>query len=337
MKLYQALICLSFIFSSQSEAGPIRDMIKDRWLKKQQEKPAPEASSDTKAKIEKSGDYTFSISFGGQPRYYKIHVPKIYNPKNPAPLLFVLHGGGGDMEIQATDKFYKQISKSEAIGFVAVFPNGTSAMKSGKLATWNAGNCCGQARDNNVDDVGFIKEIYKTVSAQLNVDTKRVFATGMSNGGMMAYRLACEAPEIFRAVASVAGTDNTKECKPKSPISILHIHAKDDDHVLFNGGAGEFSFRDKSAVTEFVSVPKTIEKWTQLEGCEAKSQRVIEMKGATCDRYQCKKSAVQLCVTETGKHSWPGGERPRGGSFVSGDPSKAISANDVMWDFFNSL
>ncbi|MDN8872721.1 prolyl oligopeptidase family serine peptidase, partial [Staphylococcus aureus] len=86
---------------------------------------------------------------------------------------------------------------------------------------------------------------------------KRVYATGMSNGGMMAYRLACEASDIFKAIAAVAGTDNTLSCTPAKPISILHIHAKDDDHVLFAGGAGKEAFRDLSQVTEFMSVPKT--------------------------------------------------------------------------------
>ena len=318
-------------------AGPFREMLKDRWVKKQGEKPAPEATAQIKEPIEKSGDYTFTIDWGGGSRYYKVHVPKNYSAKTATPVLFVLHGGGGDMEIQATDKFYKQISKSEAEGFIAVFPNGSSQFKSGKLATWNAGNCCGAARDKKVDDVGFIKEIYKNISSQLNVDKNRIYAAGMSNGGMMAYRLACEAPDIFKAVAAVAGTDNTIECHPKKPISILHIHAKDDDHVLFAGGAGENAFRDKSAVTAFVSVPKTIEKWVGLNHCENKPQKVLEKSGASCERYKCQSDvAIQLCVTDSGKHSWPGGEKPRMG-LVGGTPSKAISANDVMWDFFKSL
>jgi polyhydroxybutyrate depolymerase len=159
----------------------------------------------------------------------------------------------------------------------------------------------------------------------------------MSNGGMMAYRLACEASDVFKAVVAVAGTDNTIECHPKKPLSILHIHAKDDDHVLFAGGAGENAFRDKSMVTEFVSVPKTIEKWVGLEHCESKPQKILEKPGAYCERYKCQSEvAIQLCVTESGKHSWPGGEKPRMG-LVGGTPSKAISANDVMWDFFKSL
>lgn len=330
------LLVLVLGFGGIAEAGFLRDKIKERFVEKQKEKPAPVVTGEVSSKIEKAGNYTFSFTFGGMERFYKVHVPASYKSSTPMPLLFVLHGGGGDMEIQATDKYYKQISKSESEGFIAVFPNGSSQFKSGKLATWNAGNCCGQGRDKNVDDVGFIREVFKKVSAQVNVDSQKVYAAGMSNGGMMSYRLACEASDIFKAIAAVAGTDNTEECNPKKPISVLHIHAKDDDHVQFNGGAGAEAFKDKSMVTEFVSVPKTVEKWVGLESCEAKSQRVLEKSGAYCERYKCKASSVQLCVTDTGKHSWPGGTKPRA-IMMGSAPSDAISANDVMWDFFKSL
>jgi polyhydroxybutyrate depolymerase len=314
--------------------GQIRERIRDQWLKRQEARPAPQASADTQVTLDKPGTYTFQIPQNEYTRYYTLHVPKRYRPGVAAPLLFVLHGGGGDMKIQATDAFYKQISKAEAEGFIAVFPNGSSSFPSGKLATWNAGRCCGLARDRNVDDVGFIKDILKKISQQLTMDKTRIFATGMSNGGMMAYRLACEMPETFRAVAAVAGTDNTVQCHPAIPISILHIHAKDDDHVLFNGGAGPGS-RDKSTVTEFTSVPETRDKWIKLNGCAPTPKRVLERKGASCERYTgCRNDvAVQICVTESGGHSWPGGKKPR--MFARGQPSTALSANDVMWDFFN--
>jgi polyhydroxybutyrate depolymerase len=154
----------------------------------------------------------------------------------------------------------------------------------------------------------------------------------MSNGGMMTYRLVCELSNVFKATASVAGTDNTSTCSPGKNISILHIHAKNDDHVLFNGGSGKSLDKTKAAVTDFTSVPATISKWVKTNACNETPKRVLEKKGAYCDLYiGCKdKTKVQLCVTETGAHSWPGGEKTRG----SEPPSQAISANDVMWDFF---
>jgi polyhydroxybutyrate depolymerase len=234
------------------------------------------------------------------------------------------------MDYQANDSYYGQISKSDQAGFIAVFPNGFSRLKSGKLATWNAGNCCGSARDEGSDDVGFIRDIVKNLSAQLNVDPRRIFANGMSNGGMMAYRLACEMPDVFRAIASVAGTDNTKSCTPSAPISVLHFHAKDDELELFDGGAG----RKSSKVTSFVSVPDSIAKWVRLNSCNTMPKRVFENAGAYCDAYTSCRGGVEvkLCVTPTGGHSWPGGKKPRGDT----PGSTALSATDVIADFFVS-
>ena len=94
----------------------------------------------------------------------------------------------------------------------------------------------------------------------------------MSNGGMLSHRLACDAADLFRAVASVAGTDATLQCNPSRPISVLHIHARDDDHVLFGGGAGQGAFRDASKVTDFVSVPETIARWVKRDQCAPAGQ-----------------------------------------------------------------
>jgi polyhydroxybutyrate depolymerase len=285
-------------------------------------------------KITHSGDYTFSIQHDGLTRKYRVHVPAKYEPSKPAPLLIALHGGGGNMEYQANDKYYGLISKSDKEGFVAAFPNGFSRLRSGKLATWNAGKCCAGARDENVDDVGFIKKMIENLSHQLNIDSRKIFATGMSNGGMMSQRLACELAGTIKAIAPVAGTDNTKSCSPKEPVSVLEIHAKNDDHVLFNGGSGP-GVRDKSKVTDFTSVPETISRWVKRDGCNPKPKRVLTVPGAFCDLYTgCRSNAqVKLCVTDTGGHSWPGGTKPRGDE----PPSKAISADDLIWEFFNKL
>lgn len=286
------------------------------------------------ARIGRPGDYRYEIRHDGLMRAYRVHVPRSYRPGTPTPLLVALHGGGGDMDWQADDSKYGLISKSEQVGYIAVFPNGHSRFPGGRLATWNAGGCCGKARDNAIDDVGFIREVVGHVSRALDVDRSRVFATGMSNGGMMAYRLACDASDLFRAIAPVAGTDNTTACRPSRPVAVAHFHARDDDHVLFEGGAGAGAFRDQSVVTEFTSVPSTIAKWSSIDGCTAPPRRVLERPGAYCELVSdCRGGAkVQLCVTETGGHSWPGGHKDRG------EPaSQAISANDLMWTFFQSL
>lgn len=244
-----------------------------------------------------------------------------------------LHGGGGNMDYQAEN--YGLIEKSEQAGFIAVFPNGYSRFRGGMFATWNAGKCCGQARDRKIDDVGFLSEVIRRVQVQTNTDRTGVFVTGMSNGGLMAYRLACERPGLIRGIAPVAGTDNTISCTPGTPVPVIHFHARDDTHVLFTGGAGEDAFQRRELVTDFTSVPATIAKWVAIDRAQQTPRRVLTVPGATCDLHSAgaRGAPVQLCVTETGGHSWPGVPTKRTGK----EPSMAINANDLMWDFFMSL
>jgi polyhydroxybutyrate depolymerase len=319
-----------------AQDGPIRSLLKERIKARLESRPAPETNATVDQKLT-SGDYTFSIQFDGLTRIYRVHVPGSYNPAAPTPMLMAFHGGGGNMEIQANDRYYGLISKSEQYGFVAVFPNGYSNFKSGILATWNAGKCCGDARDKNIDDVGFVRQIIGNLKKQLNIDGNKIFATGMSNGALMNHRLACEMGDTFKAIAPVAGTDNTVQCNPSRSVSVMEIHAKDDDHVLFNGGHGQgFISEERIAkVTDFVSVPETISRWVKRDRCNPTPKRVLDTPGAYCDLYApCADSArVELCVTATGGHSWPGYVKPRG----NGTPSTAINADDVMWEFFKSL
>ena len=121
-------------------------------------------------------------------------------------------------------------------------------------------------------------------------------------------------------------------CAPKFPISILHIHAKDDDYVLFTGGAGK-PFGDKSTVTDFVSVPDSIAKWVKLNACPSPPKKVLQAKNVSCELYSgCKNNTrIELCVTEDGGHSWPGGKKPR-----EGKGTRAISADETKRDFFNN-
>lgn len=321
--------------AARSDASPsLAERIKERWKERaRQRKQGADAAPDVAQPVQTitaPGDYVFSMPHQGHQRSYRLHVPASYTSGVPAALVLSLHGGGGNMDYQANDAYYGQISKSEQVGFIAVFPNGYSKLPGGKLATWNAGNCCGAARDDMADDVGFIRALVQRLQTQLNIDRKRIFANGMSNGGMMSYRLACELSDVFRAIASVAGTDNTASCTPLVPISVLHIHAKDDELELFGGGAG----RQRAAVTSFVAVPDSIAKWVRLNGCSANPRRVLEVSGAYCDVYApCRGGAeVKLCVTETGGHSWPGGTKPRGGT----PGSTALSATDVIAEFFGS-
>lgn len=308
--------------TAQQRFGRLRQIVQMQQQKRGNQPADPNATP-----IRRPGDYRFGFAHDGITREYLVHVPQSYHGQ-PTPMLLALHGGGGDADFQADDSKYHLISKSEQAGFIAVFPNGYSRM-GGVLATWNAGTCCGGAQKNNVDDVGFIREVIHRLERQASIDARRIFATGMSNGAMMSWRLACEAPEI-RAIAPVEGTDNTTSCKPARPVPVIEFHAADDDHVPFNGGTGV-----GPSHVDFVSVPATQSKWVQIDRADPAAKRVLTVPGAHCDLHAPKPGGalVELCVTDTGGHSWPGG----GTQQERKHPSMAISANDLMWSFFSSL
>ncbi|MBC7726381.1 MAG: prolyl oligopeptidase family serine peptidase [Microbacteriaceae bacterium] len=282
-----------------------------------------------------AGNHTQYLTHGGIKRQYLVHVPTRYDPASPTPLVLALHGGGGHAAYMADDEKYGLGKKADQAGFIVVFPNGDSQLPGGRFATWNAGACCGDARDRQIDDVGFLRAVVAAGKAQANAVPARVFAAGMSNGGMMSHRLACEAPDLFRAVAAVAGTDATTACQPARPVSVLHIHARDDTQVLFNGGVGTGAFRDPAKVMDFVAAPETISRWVKRNQCQPTPQRSAERPGAYCDSYAACAGGVtvRLCVTEDGGHSWPGAGSVRRGKAAA---STALDANDVIWDFFST-
>lgn len=272
----------------------------------------------------------------GEKRRYALYIPPGLDTTEPAALVLAFHGGGGHAEFMADEARYGLISKAREAGFVVAFPNGHSRLPRGRLATWNAGGCCGDARDRNSDDVGFSRAVVADVSRQVAIDRQRVFATGMSNGAMMAYRLACEAADLVRAVAAVAGTEAVTTCRPARPVPVLHIHARNDTHVLFDGGAGPDAFRDASKVMDFVSVPETVKRWVGRNACQTQPERTLERPGAWCERYRgCRDGAtVQLCVTAAGGHSWPGAEAVRRGKE---NASQALDASEAIWTFFSEV
>lgn len=277
------------------------------------------------------GDYNFSLKVGSLTRKYILHVPESYNKNKETPLVLAFHGGMGTAKIMAEN--YDWIPKSDKEGFIVAFPNGVSKLPSGKFATWNAGNCCGYAVESNSDDVAFVKAIIEDIKKKVNVG--KIFATGMSNGGMISYKLACEMSDTFTAIAGVSGTDNYNGCVPKKPISIMHIHGLKDDHVLFNGGCGPKCIAGSEA--NFVSVPNTISKWVDRNNCDKNPQTVPLNENAYYDLYaNCNDGVkVKLIVVKDGGHSWPSTKKAPN-PLEKSTSSQAISATDEIWDFFRN-
>ena len=276
------------------------------------------------------GTHRFALRHDGVEREYLVHVPRSVDPSRPLAVVFSFHGGGGNMMLQADDRYHGLVAKSESAGYLAVFPNGYSRMPGGRLATWNAGSCCGAAAQRGADDVGFVRAIVRELRSRYAVGPDRIFANGFSSGAMFAYRLACEMADTFRAIAAVAGTEGVADCRPGRPVSVLHMHARDDDHVPFDGGAGRASV---TRGVDFVSVPQTIARWVRRNDCQTTPRRVLQQPGAFCERYEgCRGGArVMLCVAESGGHAWPGGIK-----ITTGEPGPtAFSATELSWAFFS--
>jgi polyhydroxybutyrate depolymerase len=194
---------------------------------------------------------TRSLTVSGLNRNYVVHVPKGYELNTPLPVVLALHGATMNGPMMAW--FSGLNRKADEAGFIAVYPNGTGTRSS---FTWNGGDCCGSAMQNNVDDVGFISALLNNLTRLYQVDARRVYVTGMSNGAVMAYRLAAELSDRIAAIAPVAGAVGTKPIQPNRPVSVLHFHGTEDEYIPFGvaRGRGASSARTSSrSISRFES------------------------------------------------------------------------------------
>lgn len=278
----------------------------------------------------KPGDYTRTIQVDGRERSYLIHIPPKYDSTKPSPVVLAFHGGGANASQMMANCGLNQ--KSDEAGFIVVYPNGSGRLS--KILTFNGGNCCGYAMSNNIDDVNFTRKLLDDLSKSVNVDPKRIYATGMSNGGIMSYRLASELSDRIAAIAPVGGPMGTETCQPTRPVSVIHFHGTDDENAPFKGGKG----RGPSG-TNFFSVEHSIQAWVKANGCD-KVPVVTQFPDTAKDgtsvsrkTYGSGKEGAEVVLIEItgGGHTWPGQE-PR--LKALGKSTKNISANDLMWEFF---
>jgi len=179
------------------------------------------------------GDHTRTLMIGEQKRTYLVHIPKKYDPKKPTPVVLALHGAAMNGPMMAP--FSGLNKKSDDAGFIVVYPSGTGT---GPFLTWNAGGLLGKMAEGKADDVAFISKLLDDLATVVKVDEKRVYATGISNGGMMCYRLAAGLSDRIAAIAPVAGTIAIKESKPKRRVPVLHFHGTRDTFVPFEMAKG---------------------------------------------------------------------------------------------------
>ncbi|MCE9532259.1 MAG: dienelactone hydrolase family protein [Planctomycetes bacterium] len=274
------------------------------------------------------GDHTRTVMAGNQKRTYLVHIPKGHDPKKPVPVVLALHGAAmnGSMMVW----FSGLTKKSDEVGFIVVYPSGTGV---GPFLTWNAGGFKGKMAASKPDDVAFIGKLLDDLGTVVKFDQKRVFACGMSNGGMMCYRLAAELSDRIAAIAPVAGTIAIEESKPKRPVPVIHFHGTMDTFVPFD------STKSKSpSFIRLKGVEDSIRTWVTLNGCDEKPKSDTLSKDGDDMKVRRKfygggknGAEVILVEIEDGGHTWPGMTPPA--SFM-GKSAKNISANDLMWEFF---
>lgn len=274
------------------------------------------------------GDHTRKLTVDGRERSYLVHIPKTYDSKKPTPVILTLHGLAMDGSMMVW--FSGLNKKSEDSGFIVVYPSGTGL---GPFCSWNSGGFTGKMAEGKADDVAFIGRLLDDLTTVVTVDEKRVYACGMSNGGMMCYRLAAELSDRIAAIAPVAGTVAIEESKPKRPVSVMHFHGAKDNIVPFEIKKGK-----SPSFIKLKGVEESIQTWVKLNGCEETpktdvvSQKGDEMK-VTRKTYGGGKDGAEVVLIEIegGGHTWPGQKAPIS---LIGKSTLDISANDLMWEFF---
>ncbi len=262
-----------------------------------------------------------SLTIDSRTRTYLVYRPANLDRAKPVPLVVMLHGALGTGS--QAERAYHWDDHADRAGFVVAYPDGIRR-------TWNAGGaCCGPAHKDKVDDVAFITRLIETLVQDENIDPRRVYLTGISNGGAMTYRYACEGSFPLAAIGPVAASF-TYACAKPHALPVLAIHGLDDHTVPYAGGPGK---RAKDVV--WLPVQASLDTFRDADQCDAPSLAqtgVVVTSTARCDKGR----EVVLITVADGGHQWPGSSREKGlvGLLLLDPPSEALDATDALWNFF---
>ncbi len=265
------------------------------------------------------------LHVAGADRSYLLYVPASYRPSHPASLVLVFHGAGARPRGMARHTGFTALAERE--GFIVVYPAGIDRR-------WNDGRGYGVPHD----DVGFVRVLLDTLVKQLSIDPRKIYATGISNGAMFSYRLACELPGVFAAIAPVAGAmpdTLVSSCAHGSPVSLAAFQGTADPLVPYDGGGVA---RRRGRV---LSAARSAELWAGYAGCTGAPAVESEPDRAPSDGMRVRRTSyancregreVELYTIEGGGHTWPGG--PASGRRV-GRVTRDIDATTTIWSFFS--
>jgi polyhydroxybutyrate depolymerase len=269
---------------------------------------------------------------GTYTRQYKVHVPPGYDPSVPTPVVFCIHGLSQNAVMFCVTGAALN-TKSDEAGFILVMPNGYQN-------SWNGGTCCGAASNEHLDDVALFRAIFEELKSHVNVDLRRVYATGLSNGAYMSYRLACEASDLFAAVAPGAGAIGKNDigggtnassdfttCEPAHHVSVLDIHGTSDGLVPYS-----------------LQAP-SLAHISGKDGCRTTTTPAVAPKSGgdtTCVSYAGCPTGTEVtgCSIAGGGHCWFGspdcgtGGGAIGAAFVGANSNTMVN-NDAVWAFFS--
>ncbi|BBY22423.1 extracellular catalytic domain type 1 short-chain-length polyhydroxyalkanoate depolymerase [Mycobacterium stomatepiae] len=269
-------------------------------------------------------DLSGTFRSGGLDRTYLMHVP----PGDPVGLVLSLHGGGG------TGKGQRGLTEFDAVAdannLLVVYPDGYDK-------SWADGRGASPADRRHVDDVGFLVGLADKLRNDYNIAPGHVFVTGMSNGGFMSNRLACDRADVFSAIAPVSGTLGVGvACNPSQPVSVWAAHGTTDPMVHFNGG----DVRGRGGLSHSISAKSMVDKWRSADGCQG--DPVVEVLPNVGDGTVVRRFDSTACAAATevvfyqidnGGHTWPGGRQylPKA---VIGPTTRALDGSESIAQFF---
>jgi polyhydroxybutyrate depolymerase len=283
------------------------------------------------------GNHDVYLRVGDLERHYVLHVP----PRAAVRPALVLHFHGGGANAREQQRYARMDALADREGFLVVYPDGTGPV-AGRFLTWNAGACCGAAAGAQADDVGFVRALLDDRSRRIAYDPARVYATGLSNGAMMSYRLAAELSDRIAAIAPVAGSMVLVRFSPPRGVPVLHIHSVDDGRALYDGGLGA-PYPITGTRVLHPPVEERLAQWARANGCgpEPAATDEREWKAPSGNLHTATLYAYPRCRAETALwkltgagHVWPGGILGYL-TWLLGPGTRVIDANEEMWRFFS--
>jgi len=279
---------------------------------------------------------TDSIINQGVTRIFHYHIPSDYNGIDEIPMVVVLHGGNSNGMNFMDNSYFDEIG--DTVSYISVFPTAY-------LGQWTDGRGNTQADSLGIDDIIFLSDMIDTLATEYSIDTCKLYLTGISNGGMMTHRFACEKPEKFQGYASIAASIPTyyyPNCSPNLPVNMMMIHGTEDNFSPYEGGTSGIP----SSTGTVTGIDSTINFWNNNNSCiNADSPDSIVYADinlmdnsyvVSYDYSPCTDNGeVKLYKVYGGGHTLPGGPGPIQIPII-GYSNKDINGAYEIWKFFSN-